>query len=218
MITSTSTLPLLPTSRGPHNDGISHKHASTSLLLGPAVPQAYLCLHSCKSVSPYNQHLLHFDSIQAEKSYQATSSPEYTATKQVFPRKPWQNVGIKMTHRFLSHLEPQPTNIQTTEWRHMCTTTKLCSGFLPHSQLWPIISHPLNALSTSLPRSSFLRYLSRSHVCCCKTSVICYSQWHGLLSDRPCCCDKTGSTEGMSWTGADPATFNLSPSNSPTNK
>lgn len=68
---------------------------------------------------------------------------------------------------------------------------KLCSGFLPHSQLRAIISHPLNAPSTSIPPSFSSLLLGLPWSCCCITSVICYSQWCDMLSGSPCCCDKT---------------------------
>lgn len=59
----------------------------------------------------------------------------------------------------------------------------LRSSFMP--QLWLIMSHPLNAPSTSI------LCLPWSWGCCCLTSVICYSQWCNMLSGRPSCCDKT---------------------------
>lgn len=107
----------------------------------------------------------------------------------------------------------QQIDIQTREWRHMHTVPKLCSGILPHSQLWPIISvtqsPPLHPLS-----SSFFLYPPWS--CgCCKTSVICYSQWRGLLSGNPCCCDKTQRRENNI---SRPSNFNLSPSKKTNNK
>lgn len=79
----------------------------------------------------------------------------------------------------------------------MHTKPKLCSGILSYSQLWPITSNLLNAPSTSLLLSfaSFFLYLPRSCGCCCKTSVICYSLWRGLLSGSLRCCDKIQSRE-----------------------
>ncbi len=118
----------------------------------------------------------------------------------------------------------QKIDIQTREWRHMHTMPKLCSGFLPHSQLQPIISHPLNAPSTSLPPSfSFFLYLPWSCGCCCKTSVICYSQWRGLLSDSPCCVIKFRERKTISRDGLErginrPHNFNLSASKKTNNK
>lgn len=79
----------------------------------------------------------------------------------------------------------------------MHTKPKLCSGILPYSQLRPITPNLVNAPSTSLLLSFafFFLYLLRSCGCCCKTSVICYSLWRGLLSGSLCCCDKTQSRE-----------------------
>lgn len=93
MITSTSILPLLPTSWGPHKHTYiwrhyhthtgtqAHVNACTPPLLGLSVPQARLCLPSLrvglslhKLDFSLRQHVLHFDSMKSQKSHETKSS------------------------------------------------------------------------------------------------------------------------------------------------